>query len=323
MNQKHFNLETDVPYIHNTEELSLWLRPLYIIDNYIVDYDTYNSFMRKMMNIIRGCFCIYECRTYPIKFKFTKKDKEIQTMELRHFIINMILWLPFVELHNLDVLNSDYILDCKSVFDQEKDPWEPQMLQNLYESVPAIEDYINTKLISTLREYHVKSTITNQAISQVLYNLRNISIDFSVIMGLNFSALTFIDMYDKHEEIREIMESTFDESMQPHEIEQKLQELQDREVDFYKRIPANPVGVILRAGTGVKLKQLAEFTISEGLKPSLEGVTIPKPIENSTLLRGLSSPSDLFIDATGARKSLNYLFNYGRFKTSLIAGTSC
>jgi hypothetical protein len=52
------------------------------------------------------------------------------------------------------------------------------------------------------------------------------------------------------------------------------------------------------------LKQFTEFTISEGLKPSLEGVTIPEPIENSTLLRGLDRPSYLYIDATGSRKSL-------------------
>ena len=100
------------------------------------------------------------------------------------------------------------------------------------------------------------------------------------------------------------MEVKFSDNMQPHEIEQQLQELQDREIAIYKSIPDNPIGVILRSGTGIKTKQLAEFTISEGLKPSLEGVTIPIPIENSTLLRGLDRPSYLFIDATGARKSL-------------------
>lgn len=304
MDQSKFDLEKEVPYIHNTEELSLWLRPIYIIENYIVDYDTYNSFMRKLLNIIRGCFCIYECRTYPVKFKFYKKDNETQTMELRHFVINMILWLPFVELYDANILNKDLILDCKSMFDQEKNPWEIQQVKDMREEVPLIEDYINNKLIIVLRDHHIKPTITNQCISQVLYNLRNISIDFSVIMGLNFSALTFMHMYEDHDEIRDIMECTFDETMQPSDIEVKLQELQDREVDIYKSIPANPVGVILRSGTGIKLKQFAEFTISEGLKPSLEGVTIPKPIENSTLLRGLSHPSDLYIDATGARKSL-------------------
>ena len=52
------------------------------------------------------------------------------------------------------------------------------------------------------------------------------------------------------------------------------------------------------------MKQLAEFTIADGLKPSIEGVTIPKPIENSTLLKGLDRPSYLYISAVGARKSL-------------------
>ena len=47
------------------------------------------------------------------------------------------------------------------------------------------------------------------------------------------------------------------------------------------------------------MKQFTEFTVSEGLKPSLEGITIPLPIENSTLLRGLDRPSYLYIDATG------------------------
>ena len=62
-------------------------------------------------------------------------------------------------------------------------------------------------------------------------------------------------------------------------------------------------------------KQFAEFTISEGLKPSLEGVTIPKPIENSTMLRGLDRPSYLYIDAMGKMVALYYsniIFTFGK-----------
>lgn len=279
------NLLTDVPYIHNTEELSEWLRPLYIIDAQLTDHDTYKIFMTKMMNILKGCFVIYECREYPIKFKFTQKDPVVHELSFRHFVIHLILWIPFVELNDLDVLDESFIMDCKN-------------------DVPKVEDYINYKLISTLRDYHIKSTTINYDISEVLYNLRNISIDYSLILGLNFSVPTFLEMYKENDEIRDIMECSFDDNMQPHEIEQKLQELQDREIGIYKDIPENPIGVILRTGTGIKTKQFAEFTISEGLKPSLEGVTIPIPIENSTMLRGLDRPSYLFIDATGARKSL-------------------
>lgn len=309
-----FNLENDVPYIHNTDELALWLQPTYILNNYLKDYDTYNSFMKKMVNLIRGCYVIKECREYPIHFKFHPKEKADHVLQFRHFIINMILWYPFVELNDLNVLDESFILDCEK-------------------EIPNIEDYINYKLIIILRDYNVKSTTVNYTISEVLYNLRKISIDFSLILGLNFSVNTFLDMYETNEEIRNIMEVTFDENMQPHEIEQQLAELQSREIEIYESDPKNPIGVILRSGTGIKKKQFAEFTISEGLKPSLEGVTIPKPIENSTLLRGLDRPSYLYIDATGARKSLVMnkkvidilVTACGNicFKSSLIAGNIC
>ena len=52
----------------------------------------------------------------------------------------------------------------------------------------------------------------------------------------------------------------------------------------------------------IHLKQLAEFAISEGLKPDLTGQTIPVPIQNSTLIRGADTPSYHYIDATAARK---------------------
>lgn len=284
------NLLEEVPYIHNTKELSMWIRPLYVMNSYMDSYDTYNDFMKKMMNILKGCYTIKACREFPIHFKFNSKEKNEHVLEFRHFCINMIMWYPFVELNELNVLDDSFIIDCNT-------------------QIPDIEDYINYKLITVLRDYHVKSTTINFAISEVLYNLRMISIDFSLLLGLNFSATTFFDMYNNREEIRDIMEVKFDDSMQPHEIEQQLQELQDREIAIYKSIPDNPIGVILKAGTGIKTKQFAEFTISEGLKPSLEGVTIPIPIENSTLLRGLDRPSYLFIDATGARKSLLTVYN--------------
>ena len=283
--EKHFDLAKQIPVIHNTDELAVWLRPTYTLKEYFVDYDTYNTFLTKLMNLLRASFPIKECREYPIKFRFNPKERKYQTLQFRHFMVNLILWLPFVELNDLDVLNSNYILDCEH-------------------NIPNIESYINIAVINTMREYHIKSTVINYSISEVLYNLRRISIDFSMIMGLNFSALTFIEMYNDNEEVREIMETTFDENLQPYEIEQQLSALQAREIDIYKNTEGNPIGVILNSGTGIKNKQFAEFTISEGLKPSLEGVTIPEVIQNSTLLKGLDRPSYLYLDATGARKSL-------------------
>lgn len=281
----NFNLRKDVPFIHNSGELSKWLRKSYVIEDYLVDYDTYNDFYERHMNLIRASYVIKECREFPIKFKFKHSDRNYLTLEFRHFMINMILWLPFVELYGMDVLDKTFIIDC-------------------YNDIPSIENYINNKLITTLRKCNVGSTTINYSISQVLFNLRMISVDFSLICGLNFSAVDFFEMYNDNKEIRDIMEVTFDKTMQPHEIETKLAELQAREIEIYKSIPNNPIGIILRTKTGIKEKQFAEYTIAEALKPSLDGVTIPIPIENSTMLRGLDRPSYLYIDGTGARKSL-------------------
>lgn len=289
--------KSGVPFIHNTEELQLFLQPSYLISDILKDYETYNNIMHKIVNVVRGCYTIRACREYPIKFKFNKKEKKFYTIELRLFMINLILWGPFVELGDLDVLDESFIIDPET-------------------EIPNINDYINYKLIETLRDYHVKSTTINYALSQCLDNLRNVSIDFSLILGLNFSAKTIIDMYESNEEIRNMMEVTFDDTMQPHEIEDILNRYEKREVEIYKSIKDNPIGVILRAQTGIKLKQLREFTISEGLKPTIDGITVPKPIENSTMLKGLASASDLYLDASGARKSLKYifLFKMGDFK---------
>ena len=62
------------------------------------------------------------------------------------------------------------------------------------------------------------------------------------------------------------------------------------------------------------MKQFAEFTISQGLKPTLTGETIPLNVDNSTLIRGADKPSYFYINAIS-------LINLGLIKTSLIAGT--
>ena len=280
-----FNLMKDVPIINNRKELKEWLKPLYIISDYLNSHDDYNIFITKLGNIVKGCFVIRECREFPIKFKFYKNDSETYELELRHFYVNMILWYPFIELNDLEVLDKSFILDC-------------------YNDIPRINDYINNHLITILREYHVKNTFVNYSISEVLYNLRKISQDFSLILGLNFDAQTFINMYEENSEFREMMEYQFPDGMAPHDIEVKLDEFEKRTIDIFKSSPNNGIGVILTAKTGIKLKQLREFTISEGLKPTLTGETLPMPIQNSTVYKGLTKPSDLYTDATGARKSL-------------------
>ena len=229
------DLTFDVPYIHNVQEMRQWMHPLYIIEDYTSDYETYNIFQQKLYNIIRGCFTIKECRNAMVRFKFTRDSKKEYELPFRMFVINTILWYPFVELHGLDVLDESFILS---------DP----------EATPNVEEYINEKLIKVLREYHIKTSKTNYAISEVLFNLRSISIHFSLIMGLDFSIPMFIDLYSKNPRIKEIMECGFDETLQPHEIEQELSSLQQEYIEIISGMKDNHLGIVLRANTGVKHK---------------------------------------------------------------------
>lgn len=280
-----FNLATDIPVINNRRDLAAWLKPLYIINDYIADFETYETFQHKLLNLLKACFDIRECREYPIKFKFYKTDKAVHELELRHFYINYLIWRPLVEISDSEFMTDRFILDC-------------------YKDIAKINDFVNENIIDILREYHIKSTTVNKDISDSLYYLRGISIDFALIMGLNFSIQTFIDLYDSSDEIRNIMEIKFNQTDQPHEIEEKLNNAENTLINYLINIPDNPLGKILSTGTGIKHKQLREFASNGGLKPTISGETMPKPLSHSTLIGGLSSASDIYIDGTGARKSL-------------------
>lgn len=274
----------NVPNIKTTKELKTYLAEYYIIDEYMDSYEHFSEFQEYMYTLIKGCYERKVLRKFPIRFKFYDSDMKFYSLELRHFVINLFYWYPFVELHGI-----------RHVFD------ETFIIQPY--DIPKLNNKIN-HLIWILREYGVKNVKINYNISQVLYNMRRISGDFSMIMGLNFDMVTIIEMYNNYPEFRDIMETQIDENMQPIEIEKVLDKKQKELIEFLESLPDNPIGVILRSGTGIKHKQLAEFLISKGLFPDLSGNTIPLPIKGSTVLGGLRTAADLYIDGNGARKSL-------------------
>ena len=276
----------EVVTISDAKELKTFIKPIYIIDDYMRSDEDYLDFQESIYSIIKGCFEHKECREYPIKFKFYKKDTKIHTLQLRHFVINVFCWYPFINLYGIpDVLDESFIIDCNK-------------------DIPKITKYVNSKIIEVLREYSVKNTIVNRSVSEVLYNLRRISIDFSLIMNITISAETFLDMFRRNERMREIMQTKFPLDMQPADIEDELNKIQKEEIEIIKGMKDNPVGVILRAGTGIKHKQLVEFTAHMGLKPDLSGITIPLPINSNTLIRGLDRPSSHYIDKGMSMKNL-------------------
>ena len=300
------NLLLEVPKLNTVKDLKNLLRPIYIIEDYMDDYDTYEEFQIKLMNIICGCFASDEkirrtCIEYPIQFKFYREDNKSYKIQLRHFLYNVYLWYSFVEVSDIHILDDSFILEA--------------------EEIPHINDFINEKVIKVMRELNVKETTIGFNVSKTNYKLRGISLELSQIMGFHFDEKTFIEMY-KDPVIRELMTIKLPQDAQPVEIEKIIDDAEKKLVNHLKSIPDNPISIILRVGTGIKIKQLVEYLIMMGMKPSLEGEVMPIPIETSSLVGGLNRPSYQYIDASGARKPLimNYkeMGNAGYFSKKML-----
>ena len=272
---------TKIPEIKNKKELKEYIKPCYIIEDYLKSDERYKDFESHIRNVVRGCFHIKECREYPVTFRFYRSDKETYTLQLRRFLYNIYLWRPFYVLDGLHILDETFILN--------------------EEEIPNINQFINDKLILLFQEYNIRQTVINENVSNVLYDLRSISLDFSDIMNLTFSDNDFIEMYN-NPEYRDAMTVHLSDDMQPVEVEKILSQHQKKLIDMLKKDKTNPVGIMLRSKTGIKEKQLAEFLISIGMKPTLTGEVMPVAIQTSSLIGGLSKPSYQYIDAVGARK---------------------
>lgn len=269
-----------VPVIPDIKILKKYLRPLYIINDLQKSYSTYENHMKEIQYIVRACFVFKPCREYPIRFKFYKEDSKLHTIQLRRFLYNTYLWYPFCELNDIHVLDESFILN-------EKD-------------IPNLSDYINEKIIKCLRVHAVKQKIINRTTSTVNHYLRSVSLDFSDLMNLTFSDVDFFKMWEDPE-YRELMSYKSPEGAQPAEIEEKINSYQKRFITKLKADMNNPLGQILRSGTGLKEKQLVELFIAQGMKPSLNNEVMPYSIDNSGLIGGLDRPSYMLIDGTAAR----------------------
>ena len=274
-----------VEHIKTTEELSKKLKPLYVIHDYTKSRERYQEFIDSIYDIVRGCFEYHKLRTYPVHFKFYEKDNDVHTLELRYFLVNIMYWFPFVDVHDRQGLMTDETMITKP------------------EDVADIDSKIND-IIAILIDSNVKNTKINSGVSLSLHNMRSISGEFSLIMGLKYDMVDIAHMYLNNPVVHDMMNVKFPEGAQPKEIENILNESEIKLIKALREEPRNMIGVLLNAKEGIKHKQLVEMFISKGLIPDLDGNTIPMAIENSTIRGGLSKPSDIFIDASGTRKSL-------------------
>jgi hypothetical protein len=122
---------------------------------------------------------------------------------------------------------------------------------------------------------------------------------------LSINIETFIGLADRNPRFNEIIRTKIDDNMQPTEIEATLTRLMYEQIAIFKDDPeGNMLKPILKAGTGIKDKQLSEFAVNGGLKPDLKGNTVPIPINSNFIVGGLSNITNYYIDAIGGRKAV-------------------
>ena len=255
-------------------------------DMLLADIENYEMYFKKFYDYMKQGFERPEVRKHPIQFKFRDDPKEpVRTMEIRHMICNMIHWRPFIVMDRVEDLGPQHIMDCKNFTQKYRDDW------------------INTFIIDPYRKEFSNSQM-NIICERITADSVRISNDFNVIMGMTMNIESFIDISVKNPRVDQIFRTKLPEGLQPKEIEKINDELRTELINIFKQSPDMCLFPMLHAGTGIKDKQLSEFCINGGLKPDINGNTLPEPINSNFLIGGLNNVTNYYIDAQAGRKSI-------------------
>ena len=277
----------------NTEELPQEVQDIIkdvsnrivIVEDFTSRKKDFSQAIEKYYDYLKQGFEYQELRTCPVHFKFFDRDDQlIHTLQLRHFLTNMIFWEPLVRLKMYHHINETYIADATQI------------------SSKMIKAYIDDMIIIPFRK-EVGNEKLNEVIHNMLYKLARIPMDFNIILGLSINIETFIDVANKNPRFNEILRTKIDDSMQPNEIEDYLQSLVKEQIAILKE-EDNFLKPILKSQTGIKEGQFKEFAVNGGLAPDLDGSTIPIPINSNFVVGGLGNITNYYLDALKGRKSV-------------------
>lgn len=254
------------------------------IDKISKERKIYKDSIEKYYDYLKQGFEYKELRECPVYFKFKdSEDSLINSLQLRHFLTNLMFWEPLFRIGK-EYLDESYIVDCTKL------------------NAGLIKSYIDQKIIIPFRN-KISNKKLNKVIHDMVYNLSRISTDFNIILGLSINVETFIDVANKNPRFNEIIRTKISEDMQPSDIEKYIDDLLIEQLNIL-RSEDNLLKPILLSKSGIKEKQLAEFSINGGLKPDLNGNTIPIPINSNFLVGGLENITNYYIDSLGGRKAL-------------------
>lgn len=247
----------------------------------------YKKSLKFLYRFMKQGFEIPEVRKHPLKFRFDKYESEsVKTMEIRHFIVNLMIWGAFVRYDKVNEINSSQIFDCHNITSEN------------------LTNFLNDHLI-TPYSAEINARTISKALDDVIYRLSNIYLDFALIMGLSMDMEMFIELRNKYPRFRELLNTKPREGMQPQEIEEMLSNRLDEYIDIVvNQDKTNNIRPFLVTGEGINHGQLAQFSIMDGLKPDIEGNVLPIPIDSNFINGGLDTVTNFYIDGQAGSKPL-------------------
>lgn len=216
---------------------------LYIINKRMEDSKDYKNFIEEIFNYLKAGFEYKPLRECLVHFKFQENDSEILSLQLRHFLTNLIFWEPLIELDSVDHLDKSFIVDTRQI------------------SSKYIKTYIDKKIVIPYRN-KISNKKLNKIIHDLIFNLSRISTDFNIILGLSMNVESFMNVANNNPRFNEIIRTKLDPNMQPSEIESHLHKLMKEEIEILKT-EDNVLKPMLLAQTGIKdeLKVVSRNTV--------------------------------------------------------------
>ena len=257
---------------------------LLILDQVLATKKTFQVIFQDLIDMMKYGFEREEVRHRIIYYKFHKGDKVSRSMQLNHFIGNMIFWQPLITVDAVHLLDESWIFDL-SRFNSK-----------------TLMEYINEKILPVYNtDYATKNAMVDD-----LYNyIISISHAFCLLMGMGISLYDLHQLELRDPEVSHLMRDSVDQDLEPHEVETILNERNKKLIDHLVQDPlGNDYKPFFASGTGLKEAQFREYIVRIGFKADINGNTIPILIDNNFLLHGLTKPSFVYLNALSGRKAL-------------------
>lgn len=217
-------------------------------------------------------------------------DSEI-LISVNAYLSNLALWRPCIRYKIAVTL--DMVMDTSNLTSDQ------------------IKDYLDNKYIRNLRS-KVNLDKLNIECAVVIEKCKKIVEDFGLILGITYNIYT-INQLRKNPEIDDLMHTSIPKGLQPNEIEEYCIKRRNRLMELLGKSDTC-FAALINSGEGFKPGQFQEFFVVIGNKPSLEGTTLPVPINTNIMVKGLDSPSHYLLDAKAGRKALIFNKKYtGRY----------